>query len=101
MVLDIVKEAMGSPIEIEFAVDLTKDKDGKASFYLLQIKPLIGNVDDYNLKLEELDRNKLMLLSEMSMGNGLVDDVLDVIYIDPVLFRRDNSRNCFNNLKNK
>lgn len=89
LVLDIVKEAMGSPIEIEFAVDLTKDKDGKASFYLLQIKPLIGNVDDYNLKLEELDRNKLMLLSEMSMGNGLVDDVLDVIYIDPVLFRKE------------
>jgi len=89
MVLDIVKEAMGSPIEIEFAVDLTKDKDGKASFYLLQIKPLIGNVDDYNVKLEEVDRNKLLLLSEMSMGNGLVDDVVDVIYISPDQFHKD------------
>ena len=89
MVLDIVKEAMGSPIEIEFAVDLSKDKDGKASFYLLQIKPLIGNVDDYNVKLEEVDRNKLLLLSEMSMGNGLVDDVVDVIYISPDQFHKD------------
>lgn len=89
LVLDIVKEAMGSPIEIEFAVDLTKDKEGKASFYLLQIKPLIGNVEDYNIKLDELDRNKLMLLSEMSMGNGLIDDVFDVIYIDQTLFRKD------------
>ena len=89
MVLDIVKEAMGSPIEIEFAVDLSKDKDGKASFYLLQIKPLIGNVDDYNVKLVEVDRNKLLLLSEMSMGNGLVDDVVDVIYISPDQFHKD------------
>jgi len=89
MVLDIVKEAMGSPIEIEFAIDLSKDKDGKASFYLLQIKPLIGNVDDYNVKLEEVDRNKLLLLSEMSMGNGLVDDVVDVIYISPDQFHKD------------
>jgi len=37
-VLDVVKEAMGSPVEIEFAVDLAKDKQNRASFYLLQIK---------------------------------------------------------------
>lgn len=39
-VLDVVKEAMGSPVEIEFAVDLNKDDDNKATFYLLQIKPM-------------------------------------------------------------
>ena len=89
LVLDIVKEAMGSPIEIEFAVDLTKDKDGRASFYLLQIKPLIGNVDDYSVDLEQVDRKKLMLLSEMSMGNGLVENVYDVIYIAPELFKKE------------
>jgi hypothetical protein len=42
LVLDIVSEALGTPVEIEFAVDLTKDEEGKASFYLLQIKPLAG-----------------------------------------------------------
>ncbi|MFA9371651.1 MAG: DUF5752 family protein [Labilibaculum antarcticum] len=89
LVLDIIKEAMGSPIEIEFAVDLTKDKEGKASFYLLQIKPLVGNIDDYNIDLNEIDRNKLLMISEMSMGNGLVDDIVDVVYIAPELFRKD------------
>ena len=48
VVLDVVKEALGSPVEIEFAVDLNKDEDYKASFYLLQIKPLIGNVTDFD-----------------------------------------------------
>lgn len=89
LVLDIIKEAMGSPIEIEFAVDLTKDKEGKASFYLLQIKPLIGNVDEYNVDLKEVDRNKVLMISEMSMGNGLVDDIVDVIYVVPELFRKE------------
>lgn len=89
MVLDIVKEAMGSPIEIEFAVDLTKDKTGKASFYLLQIKPLIGNTDDYHVDLEQVDSKKLVLLSEMSMGNGLIDNVNDVIYVAPELFKKE------------
>eukprot|EP01029_Cantina_marsupialis_P014276 TRINITY_DN31582_c0_g1_i1.p1 TRINITY_DN31582_c0_g1~~TRINITY_DN31582_c0_g1_i1.p1 ORF type:complete len:1153 (+),score=71.90 TRINITY_DN31582_c0_g1_i1:9673-13131(+) len=89
VVLDIVKEAMGSPIEIEFAVDLTKDKDGKASFYLLQIKPLIGNVDDYHVDMKSIDRNKTLMLSEMSMGNGLVEDIVDVVYVAPDLFHKD------------
>ena len=40
-ILDIVKEALGTPVEIEFAIDLEKDADYKASFYLLQIKPII------------------------------------------------------------
>ena len=41
-ILDIVKEALGTPVEIEFAIDLARDNNNKASFYLLQIKPIIG-----------------------------------------------------------
>lgn len=89
VVLDIVKEAMGSPIEIEFAVDLTKDKKGKASFYLLQIKPLIGNIDDYNIDPKKINTKRALMISEMSMGNGLVDNIVDVIYVVPELFQKE------------
>ena len=41
-ILEVVEEAIGNPSEIEFAVDLTKDENGNATFYLLQIKPLTG-----------------------------------------------------------
>jgi CheY-like chemotaxis protein len=88
VVLDIVKEAMGSPIEIEFAVDLTKDREGKATFYLLQIKPLIGNIESYNVERGEIDREKLVLISEKGMGNGSVEDVCDVIYVEPQGFEK-------------
>lgn len=81
-VLDVVKEAMGSPVEIEFAVDLTKDENNNASFYLLQIKPLIGNALDYNIDLKNIDSEKIVLLSEKGMGNGLISDIYDVIYVD-------------------
>lgn len=82
VVLDVVKEAMGSPVEIEFAVDLTKDNHNKASFYLLQIKPLIGNAMDYNVNLDNIDPEKVLLYAEKSMGNGLIDNVRDVIFVD-------------------
>jgi hypothetical protein len=89
-VLEIIREAMGSPVEIEYAVDLNKDKDGKTSFYLLQIKPLVGNDEDYNIDLEALDYSQILLYSEKSMGNGTVDNITDLIYIDPEIF--DNCR---------
>lgn len=82
VVLDIVKEAVGAPIEIEFAVDLQKDKDYKASFYLLQIKPLLGNADDYEVDMNTIDRNSIVLYSTKAMGNGLINDITDVIYVN-------------------
>lgn len=88
VVLDIVKEAMGAPIEIEFAVDLNKDKEGKATFYLLQIKPLLGNIGEYNIDLSEIDRNKTVLITDQAMGNGLVEGITDVIYVDQQEFQK-------------
>jgi hypothetical protein len=86
VVLDVVKEAMGSPVEIEFAVDLKKDDDYKASFYLLQIKPLLGNADDYEIDLEKVNTKNVILFSDKGMGNGLINHLQDVIYIDPANF---------------
>jgi len=86
VVLDVVKEAMGSPVEIEFAVDLTRDKNHRATFYLLQIKPLIGRVADYNVNVERIPKEKIILFSEKGMGNGLIENIHDIIYVDVDVF---------------
>ncbi|MEN8121290.1 MAG: DUF5752 family protein [Bacteroidota bacterium] len=103
-VLDIVKEALGSPVEIEFAVDLNKDKDGKATFYLLQIKPLIGNVNDFNINMDEVNKDALILYTENGMGNGQIDDISDVIYVDKNTFDKSKTKEIaleIENLNNK
>ncbi len=86
VVLDVVKEALGSPVEIEFAIDLDKDENYKASFYLLQIKPLIGNVADYVIEMEKVDKNEILLYSEKEMGNGMIDTIDEVVFVDPETF---------------
>ena len=91
-VLDIVKEALGSPVEIEFAVDLNKDKNGKATFYLLQIKPLIGNINDFNINMDEVNKDALILYTENGMGNGQIDDITDVIYVDKNTFNKSKTK---------
>jgi hypothetical protein len=86
VVLDVVTEAFGTPVEIEFAVDLNKDKEGKATFYLLQIKPLVGSGAGYSIDPDTIDPDTTILISKRSMGNGVIDDITDFIYVDPAKF---------------
>lgn len=82
VMLNVIKEAMGSPVEIEFAVDMNKDSSGHVSFYLLQIKPLLNNPNDYSIELDSIDRNKLFLYSENSLGNGKIKTIKDLVFVD-------------------
>lgn len=86
VILDVVKEAFGTPVEIEYAVDLKKDKEGMASFYLLQVKPLVGNESSYKINLKKEDPGRILLHSARSMGNGKLTHLTDIIYIDPDTF---------------
>lgn len=85
-ILDVGKEAIGAPIEIEFAIDMKKDKNNMASFYLLQIKPLIGNALDYDINLDDINEDKILLFTDKGMGNGLIDNLTDVVYINRYKF---------------
>ncbi len=78
-VLEIIKESIGAPAEIEFAIELNEDK--LSAFHLLQIKPLVGNDDDFNIDIDKIAKKQLLLLSEKSMGNGVIKDIDDVIYV--------------------
>ncbi len=85
-VLDVVAEAFGTPVEIEFAVDLSKDEEGNASFYLLQVKPLVGSGAGYVIDPDTICNDDLILMTRKSMGNGVIDDISDFIYVDPEHF---------------
>jgi len=85
VVLDVVTEAFGTPVEIEFALDLTKDESGNASFYLLQIK-LAGSIAGYSIDPDTVDNEDTILVTRKSMGNGVVDDITDFIFIEPGKF---------------
>ena len=85
-ILDVVTEATGNPSEIEFAVDLNKDKDGNASFYLLQIKPLVGSGAGYEITPESIEGEDLIIESKKAMGNGIIENLSDLIFLEPAKF---------------
>ncbi len=87
-ILNTVQEAFGSPVEIEYAIDLDTSKNGLPSFYLLQIKPLIGEYLSKKINLEEIDKSNMLLYTKSSIGNGQMDDIYDIIYIDVNKFNK-------------
>ena len=90
--LDVVKEALGCPVEIEFAVDLNPGLNGLPSFYLLQIKPLFGNQSDYSIDHDKIDNDLVLLRSGKSMGNGRIDNIADIVYVKTGSFDKMKTR---------
>jgi hypothetical protein len=80
-------EALGAPVEIEFAVDFPDPSgDAPARFGFLQVRPMAVSGDVVDLDLAAIPRNDLLLASERVMGNGIVADVRDVVYVRPDRF---------------
>ncbi len=82
IMLNTIKDALGAPVEIEYAVDLNRSINNLPSFYLLQVKPLVGNQQSYNVDFSTLDKSKMILYTESSLGNGEITQIQDIIYID-------------------
>ncbi|NBC83393.1 MAG: hypothetical protein GVY19_08425 [Bacteroidetes bacterium] len=82
VILNMVQEAFGSPVEIEFAVDLNKTVNQLPSFYLLQIKPLLNDKINEHVNLEKINPRDCILYSKSSLGNGIISDVKDIIHVD-------------------
>lgn len=82
LMLNTVQEAMGTPVEIEFAVDLNDNEDGVPSFYLLQIKPLTGSLFTENSFPEALVNAPQLLKTTSCMGNGFIENICDVVYVN-------------------
>lgn len=85
-ILDVGKESLGSPVEIEYAVDLNKSENGLPSFYLLQIKPMHGNVGEFSVDMDQIDKQSILIYAEKSMGNGRIDDISEIIFVKPESF---------------
>jgi hypothetical protein len=85
-ILNIGEEGLGCPVEIEFAINLNNQDDKKHEFCLLQIKPMVvGGLDKIQIE-EPLDKKDILCSSSVALGNGLIKDIKNIIYINPSKF---------------
>jgi hypothetical protein len=83
---------MGTPVEIEFAVDLSTPSGSPREFALLQLRPLALARESEELVIEGADPERILCRSASVLGHGRVDDIRDVIMVDQSRFDRARSR---------
>jgi len=88
-ILKAGQKEMGRPVEIEFAVDIRDQQ--LASFYVLQIRPIVDNKEVVNENLDKTDMDDTVLFSRNALGNGISSDVHDVIYVKTDAFSASNN----------
>lgn len=89
IVLRMFQQAMGTPVEMEFAIDLNLSKTKSLpTFYLLQIRPLMYQKVNISLNLDEIEKDKILIYSSKGMGNGKINHIRDIVYVDIDKFDR-------------
>lgn len=90
--LEICEEAVGSQVEIEFAMTLDPERGVPARFGFLQVRPMVVSHAKVDIEPHELVLPGLLLASERVLGNGLLENIADVVYVMPETFQAQASR---------
>ncbi len=90
-ILQLCEETFDTQVEIEFAVIITPRPTQSVRFSLLQVRPLALSTETVDIKLEEATAETVFAASTRVMGNGTVEDIRDIVYVDPQTFQFKNS----------
>ncbi|HTS38135.1 MAG TPA: PEP/pyruvate-binding domain-containing protein [Candidatus Solibacter sp.] len=85
------EEALGNPVEIEFAVRLPRGEE-PAEFGFLQIRPLTLARDHQDLIIADVDPAQLIVQCSKVLGNGRIDNLQDIVVVDSHRFERSRSQ---------
>jgi len=90
--LALSEEALGTDVEIEFAMTLPSGPQQQPHLGFLQVRPMVAPEEEVNIEVEELSRPGVIVATESAMGNGAVDTIMDVVYTKPDVFESRHTR---------
>lgn len=91
-ILEIGQREMGRPVEIEFAMNISPEDHTKATFYLLQIRPIVDSKEVMDEDLSLVERPETILSSTSVLGHGVIGDVQDIVYVKTGAFNSSNNQ---------
>jgi hypothetical protein len=83
---------MGTPVEVEFAARLSARDGRPKEFALLQMRPLVVHHEPEVLNIDDVDQTRILCRSSRVLGNGVIDDIRDIVVVDYHRFERARSR---------
>ena len=80
-ILKLGARSMGTPVEIEIAVNTERSGEKKPDFSILQIRPIASAFSESDIDIDEYEVKDSLLYAEKVMGNGYITDIKDIIAI--------------------
>lgn len=95
-ILDLLLEmgtwGMGTPVEIEFAVNMNVPPGTPKEFAMLQMRPMVLSREVEELTIGEIEKDDLLCKSSQVLGNGAINNIFDVVVVDIDSFDRGKSK---------
>ncbi|MBN2053929.1 histidine kinase [bacterium] len=88
LLLELGREGMACEVEIEFAVEIHAELERPDEFGFLQIRPAITGLERGDVSLTGIRDEDVVCSSSMSLGNGRIDTLRDIVYVRPERFDR-------------
>jgi hypothetical protein len=84
--LKICEDVLERTVEIEFALTLDARRGVPARFGFLQMRPMVVSEEKVDVPLAELRGKKVLVASESALGNGILENIQDIVYLRPDKF---------------
>ena len=94
MFLELGSWSMATPVELEFAVNIPTNSRGTMEFAVLQVRPMVMQREIELTDIDNDDTSGLLCKSDQVTGNGVIDDVYDIVMVDRETFDRSKSRDA-------
>ncbi|MFH0816018.1 MAG: PEP/pyruvate-binding domain-containing protein [Methanobacteriota archaeon] len=92
LMLRMGEVSLGCPVEIEFAITLDRTGEKPHEFKFLQVRSMVAKSDLVTVELGDIDKSQTLCQSDSVMGNGIVDGMVDFVYVKPETFEMANSQ---------
>ncbi|MEW5874748.1 MAG: PEP/pyruvate-binding domain-containing protein [Candidatus Zixiibacteriota bacterium] len=84
--LRLCEDTLSVPVEIEFAVTLPSRGITNAQLGFLQVRPMVVSSEAVEVTAIELNGADVIAATENALGNGELDTLTDIVYVDPAHF---------------
>ncbi len=91
-ILSLCEDKLGTEVEVEFAMTLDKKLDAPARFGFLQVRPMVVSDDKVDISEADMAKYNVIIASQRAMGNGIIDNIRDIIYVKPENFEARNTQ---------